>query len=58
MSFTLADIIRRHAADTPNAPALTFEGVTWSFEQLHALSSQSANALHVEGVRAGDWLRC
>ncbi|NBT53520.1 MAG: long-chain-fatty-acid--CoA ligase [Betaproteobacteria bacterium] len=54
MSFTLADIIRRHAADTPNAPALTFEGVTWSFEQLHALSSQSANALHVEGVRAGD----
>lgn len=54
MSFTLADIIRRHAADTPNAPALTFEGVTWSFEQLHALSSQSANALYAEGVRPGD----
>ena len=54
MSFTLADIIRRHAADTPNAPALTFEGVTWSFEQLHALSSQSANALYAEGVRCGD----
>jgi len=54
MSFSLADIIRRHAADTPNAPALTFEGVTWSFAQLHALSSQSANALSAEGVRPGD----
>jgi len=54
MSFTLADIIRRHAADTPDAPALTFEGVTWSFARLHALSSQSANALRAEGVQPGD----
>ena len=54
MSFTLADIIRRHAADTPDAPALTFEGVTWNFAQLHALSSQLANALRAEGVQPGD----
>ncbi len=54
MTTTFAEIIRAHAADTPQAPALTFEDTTWSFAQLHALSSQSANALRAEGVGAGD----
>jgi acyl-CoA synthetase (AMP-forming)/AMP-acid ligase II len=54
MSFTLAHIVREHAAATPDAPALTFEGVTWSFATLDELSSRSANALADAGVRAGD----
>ena len=54
MTQTFAHIVRQHAVDTPQAPALTFEGVTWSFAQLDGLSSQSANALLAEGVRPGD----
>jgi hypothetical protein len=37
MSQTFAQVIREHAANTPHAPALTFEGITWSFAQLHAV---------------------
>lgn len=54
MSTTFAGIIRQHAKDIPQAPALTFEGVTWTFAQLHAFSSQSANALRALGVGPGD----
>jgi acyl-CoA synthetase (AMP-forming)/AMP-acid ligase II len=54
MSFSLAQIIRQHAASRPAAPALTFEGSTWSFGELDALSSRSANALLAEGVGPGD----
>ncbi len=54
MSQTFAQIIREHAANTPQAPALTFEGVTWSFAQLDGYSSQSGNALRAAGVGPGD----
>lgn len=54
MSQTFAQIIREHAANTPQAPALTFEGVTWSFSQLDGFSSQIANALRAAGVGPGD----
>ena len=54
MTSTFAQIIRALAAERPQAPALTFEGVTWSFAQLDELSSRSANALRAEGVGAGD----
>ena len=54
MAFSLAQIIRQHAAATPQAPALSFEGSTLTFAQLDGLSSQSANALRAEGVQAGD----
>ena len=54
MSFTVADMVRQHASATPDAPALTFEGCTWSFAELDARSSQSAQALRGAGVSAGD----
>jgi len=54
MSFVVADMVRQHAAATPAAPALTFEGLTLSFAQLDAMSSQSAQALRGAGVGAGD----
>jgi long-chain acyl-CoA synthetase len=47
-------MVRQHAADTPQAPALTYAGVTWSFAQLDAFSSRTANALLAEGVGRGD----
>lgn len=51
---TFAQIIREHAQQRPASPALSFEGVTWSFAELHELSSRSAQALLDEGVKAGD----
>jgi acyl-CoA synthetase (AMP-forming)/AMP-acid ligase II len=51
---TFADIIREHASIRPQAHALSFEGQTWSFAELHANSSRVANALLTEGVKAGD----
>lgn len=49
-----AQILRRHAAERPSAPALTFGDRTWSFAQLHAGSSQVGQALRAAGVRPGD----
>lgn len=53
-SFTLAAVVRDHATATPGAPALSFEGVTLSFAELHARSSRVANALLGSGVQRGD----
>ena len=54
MSDTFATILRTHAARSPAAPALTYGDVTWSFAELDALSSRSAQALRAAGVQAGD----
>jgi long-chain acyl-CoA synthetase len=54
MSSTFAQMLRRLAADRPQAPALTFDGVTWSFDELHARSSRTAQALLSSGVGPGD----
>lgn len=51
---TFAQIIRQHAVERPLAPAVSFEGVTWTFADLHDLSSRSAQALRDAGVGAGD----
>lgn len=51
---TFAQIIREHALQRPASPALSFEGITWTFAELHELSSRSAQALINEGVKAGD----
>ena len=44
-----AQMLRQLAQDRPSAPALTFEGETWTFAQLHERSSQTANALQAAG---------
>ena len=51
---TFAQMIREHAAQRPQAAALSFEGSTWTFEELHNLSSRAAQALLNEGVKPGD----
>ena len=54
MSRSYAHILRQLAKDRPHAPALSFEGETWTFEELNARSSQTANALKSAGVGVGD----
>jgi len=54
MTETFANILRRNAARRADAPALTFNGRTQSFADLHAASSQSANLLSSKEVKAGD----
>lgn len=51
---TFANVIREHASVRPHASALTFEGKTVNFAELHERSSRAANALRSEGVKAGD----
>ena len=51
---TFAEIIREHAIERPDKPALSFEGVTWTFAELQTRSSCVANALSAEGVKPGD----
>lgn len=51
---TIADIVRGHAAERPEAPALDFEGRTVSFGELDDRSSQVAQALRAIGVDDGD----
>lgn len=54
MNTSFAHLLREHARVRPNLPALTFEDETWTFSQLHAKSSQAANAMLAAGVKAGD----
>ena len=51
---SLLDLLRAHAARTPGAPCLTFEGDTLSFAELDARASQVANALAAAGIVPGD----
>jgi acyl-CoA synthetase (AMP-forming)/AMP-acid ligase II len=52
--YTLADIIRKRAAATPEAIALAEAGRLTSFAELDRRSSQVARALQAEGVSPGD----
>ena len=54
MNSSFADILRQLATSRGSSPALTFEDQTWSFAQLHEMSSRSANALKAAGVGQGD----
>ena len=51
---TYAQILRRHASQRPDAPALTTGEQTLSFAQLHAGSARVGQALRAEGVQPGD----
>jgi len=51
---TIADIIRTHAAERPDAVAVEVGERAATFGQLHARSSQLANTLAAAGVQAGD----
>jgi acyl-CoA synthetase (AMP-forming)/AMP-acid ligase II len=50
----LLDLLRKHAAWSPDAACLSFEGETLTFRGLHDRSSRVANALLQRGLRPGD----
>ncbi len=54
MPRAFATILREHAVRSPHAPALTCDDETWTFAELDARTSQSAQALLSEGVQRGD----
>ena len=54
METNLLSLLRTHAAQTPDAPCLTFGTETLSFGQLNARASSVTNALQARGVQSGD----
>ena len=51
---TVADVVRTHARERPDAPALEVDGRTVTFAELDRRSSQVAQALRASGVGPGD----
>ena len=51
---TVADVVRVHGRERPDAPALVSGGRSLTFAELDRRSSQVAQALRAAGVRAGD----
>jgi long-chain acyl-CoA synthetase len=51
---TIADIVRTHAAERPDAPALEVGGRSITFGELDRRSNQAAQALRAAGVGPGD----
>jgi acyl-CoA synthetase (AMP-forming)/AMP-acid ligase II len=50
----LIDLLRRHAAETPEAPCLAQGDVLLTFAELDARSERLAHSLHAAGVGRGD----
>jgi long-chain acyl-CoA synthetase len=51
---SIAGIIRTHARERPDAPAIHFEGTDLTFRYLDERSSRLANALAAAGIAEGD----
>jgi long-chain acyl-CoA synthetase len=51
---SMAGIVRTHARERPDAPAIDFEGRTITFRDLDERSSRLANALAAAGIGEGD----
>lgn len=56
MIHTVADIVRHHAAERPDAPATWFQGRATTYAELDRLSNRAANGLIGEGLRPGSRL--
>lgn len=49
----LADIVRIHAAERPDVPAIVYEARTTTYADLDRAASRVANGLLAEGIRPG-----
>jgi long-chain acyl-CoA synthetase len=54
MTFSFASLVRGQRLNNPTAPMLSFEGTTYTYDDMDVTSSQVANALTAEGVKPGD----
>jgi acyl-CoA synthetase (AMP-forming)/AMP-acid ligase II len=54
MSFTLANVIREHAASRPGKEALVYGDRRFTYAEVHERSSRAASALRAAGVQPGD----
>ncbi len=54
MSWTVAGIVREHAKDRPDAPAISYEGKVTTWAELDGRANQVAQALAAEGVTERD----
>lgn len=54
MNAPLHQILRQHAAQTPEKVAIIWYGATITYRQLDSLSNACASLLHAKGVRQGD----
>src|SRR5689334_1434206 len=51
---TVADLLRRTAARTPNKPAIRCGATAWTWSQFDDVVERLAAGLHAEGVRSGE----
>jgi bile acid-coenzyme A ligase len=54
--ISIAARIAEIAAEKPQAPALSFEGETFTWDQFHRRTNRIAHALAARGVRQGDFV--
>ena len=54
MGLSLLDLLRNHAARSPDAPCLSSEGVRLSYRELNERGSYVANGLRRRGLQPGD----
>ena len=54
MGLSLLALLLKHAARSPDAPCLSFDGVRLTYRELNERSSRVANALLRRGLRSGD----
>ena len=54
MGQSVLDLVRSHAAQTPDAPCLSFGMETLNYGEMHARCSRAAKALTQQGVSTGD----
>ncbi len=50
---SIGSVIERWAKKTPDAPALRFEGRTWTYAEFNAWANRIAHALAQAGIRSG-----
>ena len=51
---TLADLLRRTAARSPDKPAIQCGDTAWTWREFDRVVARLAAGLHAEGVRSGD----
>jgi len=52
--MSILNVLKQHASNTPNAPAIVFEGNEWSYSELYKNAQKIAGYLQQQGYQKGD----